>query len=113
METQHDLTGEPDEPTGALDDDNPDLPDDAGETGAGDATGASGGLEGGSEPQGEDARHHERPEMSGWWCAVRRRDGWACPGTIRHGSNGRALEQSRPHLSTDLLRLRLKGEPAC
>jgi hypothetical protein len=61
METQHDLTGEPDEPTGALDDDNPDLPDDAGETGAGDATGASGGLEGGSEPQGEDARHHERP----------------------------------------------------
>jgi hypothetical protein len=61
METQHDPTEEPGEATSALDDDNPELPDDAGEKGAGDATGATGGLEGGSEPRDEDVRQHERP----------------------------------------------------
>ena len=61
IETQHDPTEEPDEATGALDADNADLPDDAGEKGAGDATGASGGLHGGTEPRDEDARNHERP----------------------------------------------------
>jgi hypothetical protein len=50
-----------DEAKGALDRDNPEPPDDAGQRGAGDATGASGGLEGGSEPEGEDVREHERP----------------------------------------------------
>jgi hypothetical protein len=61
MEIPHDPTEEPDEATSALDDDNPELPDDAGEKGVGDATGATGGLEGGSEPRDEDARQHERP----------------------------------------------------
>ena len=61
METQHDPTEEPDEATSALNEDNPDLPDDAGEKGAGDATGASGGLERGSEPRDQDARRHEQP----------------------------------------------------
>jgi hypothetical protein len=61
METQHDPTEEPDEATGALDDDNPELPDGTGEKGAGDAAGASGGLDGGTEPRDEDVRKHERP----------------------------------------------------
>jgi hypothetical protein len=65
METEHDTPEEPeesaDESTGALTEDNPEPPDDAGEKGAGDATGASGGLEDGSEPRDQDARQHERP----------------------------------------------------
>jgi hypothetical protein len=65
METEHDPTEEPDdavdEATGALNEDNPDLPDDAGQKGAGDATGAQGGMEEGSEPRDQDAREHERP----------------------------------------------------
>ncbi|MEA2361081.1 MAG: hypothetical protein QOD71_226 [Thermoleophilaceae bacterium] len=52
---------EPTESTGALNEDNPGPPDDAGQKGAGDATGASGGLEHGTEPDDEDAREHERP----------------------------------------------------
>ena len=58
METERDPT---DEPTGAHDDDNPAPPDDVGERGAGTATGASGGLEDGTEPRDEDVRQHERP----------------------------------------------------
>jgi hypothetical protein len=65
METEHDPPQEPDESadeaTGALNEDNPEPPDDAGQQGAGDATGASGGLEHGSEPRDQDARQHERP----------------------------------------------------
>jgi hypothetical protein len=56
METEHD-----EEAKGALNDDNPDPPDDAGERGAGDATGGSGGLEQGTEPREQEARRHERP----------------------------------------------------
>lgn len=68
METERDPTQEPEESTeepteatGALDEDNPTPPDDAGEKGAGTATGATGGLEHGSEPRDQDARQHERP----------------------------------------------------
>jgi hypothetical protein len=65
METEHDRPQDPDEDvdeaTGALNEDNPEPAEDAGEKGAGDATGGSGGLERGSEPQDQDARRHERP----------------------------------------------------
>ncbi|MEA2330684.1 MAG: hypothetical protein QOK00_1137 [Thermoleophilaceae bacterium] len=68
METESDPGQEPqesaDEPTeatGALNEDNPKPPEDAGQKGAGAATDAIGGLEGGSEPHDEDARDHERP----------------------------------------------------
>ena len=68
METEHDRSepsppdrDEPDEARGALDEDNPPVPDDAGEKGAGTRTGAEAGLEHGSEPRGEDVRKHERP----------------------------------------------------
>jgi hypothetical protein len=67
MEEERDTTqeppqssGEPLETSGAHND-NPPPPDDAGQKGAGTATGAIGGLEEGSEPSGEDARDHERP----------------------------------------------------
>ena len=49
------------EAKGAKDDDNPALPDDVGQKGAGSETGALGGLDHGTEPDGEDARQHERP----------------------------------------------------
>ena len=65
METEHDPAREPeetdDEATGALNTDNPEPPDDAGQKGAGDATGGSGGLEQGTEPREQEARRHERP----------------------------------------------------
>jgi hypothetical protein len=51
MQTEHEEPQEtPEESTGAQDDDNPTPPDDVGEEGAGTQSGASGGLEGGSEP---------------------------------------------------------------
>jgi hypothetical protein len=49
------------EEQGALNEDNPEVPDDAGQKGAGTQTGGDEGLEGGSEPEGEDIRQHERP----------------------------------------------------
>ena len=49
------------EEKGALNEDNPEPSEDAGEKGAGSATDAQGGLESGSEPEGEDARQHEQP----------------------------------------------------
>ncbi|MBA2629788.1 MAG: hypothetical protein H0U84_02035 [Thermoleophilaceae bacterium] len=49
------------EDTGAKNDDNPTPPDDAGQKGAGSEGGAIGGLEHGTEPEGEDIRQHERP----------------------------------------------------
>ena len=65
METEHDPYREPeesnDEATGALNEDNPEPSEHVGQRGAGDAAGASGGLEQGSEPRDEDARQHERP----------------------------------------------------
>jgi hypothetical protein len=65
VETEHDSPQEheetADEAAGALNEDNPDPPEDAGQKGAGDATGASGGLEQGSEPRDQDARQHEKP----------------------------------------------------
>jgi hypothetical protein len=64
MQTEHDPQ-EPeesnDEATGALNEDNPEPAEDVGQRGAGDAAGASGGLEQGSEPRDTDARQHERP----------------------------------------------------
>jgi hypothetical protein len=65
METEHDPPRDAeegvDEATGALNEDNPEPPDEAGQKGAGDATGAIGGLQHGSEPDDEEAREHERP----------------------------------------------------
>ena len=65
METEQNPTEEsqetPGESTGALNDDNPEVPADAGEKGAGAATGGDAGLDGGSEPEGTDARDAERP----------------------------------------------------
>ena len=49
------------EETGALNEDNPEPSEDAGQKGAGTATGGDEGLEEGSEPAGEDARDAERP----------------------------------------------------
>jgi hypothetical protein len=57
METEQN----PDEATGALNADNPEPPDEAGQKGAGAATGGDEGLDHGSEPEGEDARDAERP----------------------------------------------------
>jgi hypothetical protein len=48
-------------PKAALDEDNPEPSPDAGEKGAGAATGGDEGLDQGSEPEGEDARDSERP----------------------------------------------------
>jgi hypothetical protein len=61
QEPQQSPDDEPSESTGALNDDNPPPSDDAGQKGAGTATGARGGLEGGSEPDDQDARQHEKP----------------------------------------------------
>ena len=66
METEQDHTEEPedrpDEGTAALDTDNPDVPEDAGQKGAGVATGGDEGLTEGSEPgEGDDIRDAERP----------------------------------------------------
>ena len=65
METDHDPTEEsqtsPDDATGALSEDNPTPSEDAGQKGAGAATGGDEGLDDGSEPEGEDARDAERP----------------------------------------------------
>jgi hypothetical protein len=58
METEPDTPGED---PGAKNDDNPEPRENAGERGAGSATDALGGLEGGTEPEGEDVRDHERP----------------------------------------------------
>ena len=55
METEHD------ESKGALNEDNPTPPEDAGQKGAGVQTGGQGGLDEGTEPEGEDARDSERP----------------------------------------------------
>jgi hypothetical protein len=65
VNTEHDESRDPDESVGdaagALNEDNPEPSEDAGQKGAGDATGASGGLEKGSEPRQQDARQHEKP----------------------------------------------------
>jgi hypothetical protein len=65
METEENPTTEseksPDEATGALNTDNPEPPEDAGQKGAGAATGGDEGLDEGSEPDGDDARDAERP----------------------------------------------------
>ena len=65
METEQNPTEEsqdaPDESTGALNEDNPEPSEDAGQKGAGVATGGDEGLDQGSEPEGEDARDAERP----------------------------------------------------
>lgn len=66
METEENRTEEsedrPDEGTAALNADNPTPPEDAGQRGAGIATGADEGLEEGSEPgAGDDIRDAERP----------------------------------------------------
>jgi hypothetical protein len=65
METEHDPAEEsqksPDEATGALDADNPTPSEDAGQKGAGAATGGDEGLDEGSQPEGKDARDAERP----------------------------------------------------
>ena len=65
METEENPTEEsqqsPEEATGALDADNPGTSEDAGQKGAGAATGGDEGLDEGSEPAGEDARDAERP----------------------------------------------------
>jgi hypothetical protein len=65
METEQNPTDEsqetPDESTGALNDDNPEPSEDAGQKGAGFATGGDEGLDEGSEPGDEDARDAERP----------------------------------------------------
>jgi hypothetical protein len=65
METEQNPTDEsteaPEEATGALNDDNPDPSEDAGQKGAGAATGGDEGLDGGTEPEGADAREAERP----------------------------------------------------
>ena len=52
---------ETEEEKGALNEDNPEPSEDAGQKGAGFATGGDEGLEGGSEPEGEDIRQHEKP----------------------------------------------------
>jgi hypothetical protein len=52
---------DPSDATGAKRDDNPPVEEGAGEKGAGSETGALGGLEGGTQPEGEDGRKHERP----------------------------------------------------
>ena len=66
METQQDHSEEtedrPDEGTAALDTDNPTPPEDAGEQGAGMATGGDEGLTEGTEPgEGNDVHDSERP----------------------------------------------------
>jgi hypothetical protein len=62
METEENPTeNAPDESTGALNEDNPEPSEDAGQKGAGVATGGEGGFDQGSEPEGEDARDAERP----------------------------------------------------
>jgi len=65
METEQNPTEEsqetPSEGTGALNEDNPAPSEDAGQKGAGFATGGDEGLDEGSEPAGEDARDAERP----------------------------------------------------
>ena len=67
MDTEHDprhespKADEESDSKAARNKDNPSHPDDAGEKGAGSATGAIGGLDEGSEPEGEDIRQHERP----------------------------------------------------
>ena len=52
---------ETEEEKGALNEDNPEPPEDAGQKGAGAATDAQGGLEGGSEPESDEIREHEKP----------------------------------------------------
>jgi hypothetical protein len=61
METEHEHEDERRDEKGALDADNPQPPEGAGEKGAGDQTGAAGGMERGTEPEESDARSHERP----------------------------------------------------
>jgi hypothetical protein len=65
METEQnpseETTKSPDEVTGALNEDNPETSEDAGQKGAGFATGGDEGLDLGSEPEGDDARDAERP----------------------------------------------------
>jgi hypothetical protein len=65
METEQNPTEEsqksPEDAKGALDADNPTPSEDAGQKGAGFATGGDEGLDEGSEPAGEDARDAERP----------------------------------------------------
>ena len=66
MDTEQNPTEEsqdrPEEGTAALDADNPTPPDNAGQRGAGMATGADEGLDEGSEPgEGDDIRDAERP----------------------------------------------------
>jgi hypothetical protein len=65
METEENPAEEsqksPEDATGALDADNPAPSEDAGQKGAGAATGGDEGLDQGSEPAGEDARDAERP----------------------------------------------------
>jgi hypothetical protein len=52
---------EENEDKGALNEDNPEPSEDAGQKGAGAATDAQGGLQSGSEPEGDDIRQHEKP----------------------------------------------------
>ena len=64
METERDPTQQSqdsaDEAEGALNEDNPAPPDDAGQKGAGSATGGIGGREHGTEPEDEDAAEDEQ-----------------------------------------------------
>ena len=66
METEHNPIEEsedrPEQDTAALDADNPSLPEDVGQKGAGAATGGDEGLTEGTEPgEGDDIRGAERP----------------------------------------------------
>ena len=61
MDSEHDPKDSADEATAAHDDDNPTPSEDAGQKGAGTATGAIGGMEDGTEPGDQDERRHEKP----------------------------------------------------
>ena len=53
--------GEVNHPEEGQNQDNPEPSEDAGQRGAGSATDAIGGLEEGTEPEGDDVRESERP----------------------------------------------------